>query len=132
MDEKIRSALRQGVRAFLGWFVLGAIAILWISGQRVLPTYIEMALLCGLNLFSLGKVFANLAGVVSSVDPIKKNTLRVRVALWGGVKLASLLGVVLMLWYKRQDNEEAIVLGISGWVIVPFLMGWLIRNPSKK
>ncbi len=113
------------------WFACGLIASsLWLGWQAV-PTFVELGILCGLNLFSMGKVFANLAGAVSSVDPNKKLSKGVGAAVWGGIKLASLFGIVLLLVAKQNVNNGALILGISGWIIVPCMLGWLSRPTGE-
>jgi|GEM_PF-3169128 len=124
-------SLRAGIFSYLIWLVVSLLIVWKSSGWTGAFPFLQAAFLCGLNLLSLGKVFANLAQVVSSVDPIKKRLLGLGAGLWGGVKLASFFGVVLWIWMNQKLETIPLLLGLSGWIVVPVISG-LAKATAKQ
>jgi hypothetical protein len=116
-----------GLAAFGMWFLPAALLQEFRMGALHRGDFLQMAILCGLNLLSLGKLFANLAGAVSSVDPIQKRLLGSRAIYWGCIKGASLLTVVILLWKRPVETAFSSLLGLSGWIAVPLVFGAFSR-----
>jgi hypothetical protein len=125
------NSFRAGVITYFFWIGL-SFALVWkINGWAGAIPFLQAGFLCGLNLFSLGKVFANLAQIVSSVDPIKKRLLGLGAGIWGGIKLTSFFGIILWIWMNQKLDSVPLLLGLSGWIVVPMVAG-LARRTEKR
>jgi hypothetical protein len=116
---------RQFLFAFVLWFAITG-TVQWASlPKEGLREFCLWGLLCGANLGSLGKLFANLAEAVSSVDPIRKRKNYLRAIVWAFVKGLSLLALLGLFLYGVPASKSSTFLGLSGWIAVPLLLGVL-------
>jgi len=123
--QKMPQIERHFLLSFLIWLVLA-----WVFHWVFLPNgnskeFLFAALLCAANLGSLGKLFANLAEAVSSVDANRKKRVYAQALIWAGAKVMSLLAILAMLIYWAPQSKSSIFLGLSGWIFVPLLFGFL-------
>lgn len=125
------NSFRAGVITYFVWLGVSFGIVVNSNGWTGAVPFLEAAALCGLNLLSMGKVFANLAQVVSSVDPIKKRLLGLGAGIWGGIKLASFFGIILWIWMNQKLDSLPLLLGLSGWIFVPMVAG-LARRSEKQ